>query len=56
MAANQDLKHLDDGIKTLAARINASVLPEEALKFSQSALNLAHTKATLEDIERQRKP
>ena len=43
---------IENAIKLLAARITGDVKPEDAMKFTQAALNLAHTKATLEGIKR----
>jgi hypothetical protein len=44
---------IEDAIKLLAEKINASVSPDEALKFTQAALNLAHTDATMEATRRE---
>lgn len=38
---------IEKAIKLLAEKINKDVTPDEALKFTQAALNLAHTSATL---------
>ena len=47
---------IEIAIKLLAGKINgtSNVTADEALKFTQAALNLAHTAATIEDT-RQRK-
>lgn len=37
-------------IEVLAARIDASTQPNEALHLSQAALNLAHTALVLKDV------
>ena len=38
---------IENAIKLLSEKIVASVTPDEALKFTQAALNLAHTKIVL---------
>jgi hypothetical protein len=38
-------------IQLLAQKISAATTPEEALKFTQAALNLAHTAATLHHMK-----
>jgi len=51
---DNDIK--DDGIKkaieSLAKRITDTVKPEDALKLTQSALNLAHTYSILDEIQK----
>lgn len=37
----------ENAIKLLAKKIDSNVKPDEALKYTQAALNLAHTLATL---------
>lgn len=37
----------ENAIKLLAEKIEAGVKPDEALKYTQAALNLAHTLAVL---------
>lgn len=39
-------------IEVLAKKITAASSPDEALKFTQAALNLAHTAATLDNMKR----
>ncbi len=41
-------KKIDDAIGILADKIRQQVKPDDAMKFSQAALNLAHVKATLQ--------
>jgi hypothetical protein len=43
-------KTIEDAIEMLARRIKDDVKSEDALRFTQSALNLAHTKAVLDRI------
>jgi len=38
-------KAIEDAIKLLAEKIKSDVKPDEALKFTQAALNLAHVSA-----------
>jgi len=38
---------IEAGIKNLAEKLNSNVDSNEALKFSQAALNLAHARAVL---------
>lgn len=40
-------EELEKAIKLLAAKITADVKADDALKFTQAALNLAHVEATL---------
>lgn len=37
---------IERAIKLLAEKINGDVKPDEALKYTQAALNLAHVEAT----------
>lgn len=46
---NDDLKN---AIDVLAKKITAEISPLDALQFTQAALNLAHTAATLDAVER----
>lgn len=46
---NDDIKK---AIEVLAKKITESSTPDEALKFTQAALNLAHTAATLHEMQR----
>lgn len=41
---------IETAIKLLAEKITGEVKGDDALKFTQAALNLAHTKATLANI------
>lgn len=43
---------IDDAIKLLAKRITDSVCHDEALKFTQAALNLAHVRATYDNLKK----
>lgn len=43
---------IDKSIEKLAEKIVSDIKPDEALKFTQAALNLAHTKATLAHIKK----
>lgn len=43
---------LEAAIKLLVAKIDAAVSPEQALKFTQSALNLAHVAATFDNLKK----
>lgn len=38
---------IDEAIRNLLAMVRANVRQDEALKYTQSALNLAHAKAVL---------
>ena len=46
---NNDLKN---AIDVLAKKITDSITADEALKYTQAALNMAHTAATLADMDR----
>jgi len=48
-------EEIDRAIKILAAKIVTSVQPDQALKFTQSALNLAHVKLVLTGDAKDRK-
>lgn len=37
---------IDTAIESLAKKVSGEIKPDEALKYSQAALNLAHAKAT----------
>jgi hypothetical protein len=41
---------IDNAIKLLAERINKTLPSDEALRLTQAALNLAHTKAILRNL------
>ena len=41
----------ENAIKMLSRRINGSVKPEDALKLTQAALNLAHTLQVMAQVE-----
>ncbi len=45
---------IDRAIEVLTGKITVDVKPDEALKLTQSALNLAHVKAVLLAEERER--
>jgi len=45
---------LDKAIETLAGKIVQTVKPDEALKYTQAALNLAHVKGILTAQEKDR--
>lgn len=49
-------EEIEKSIKLLAAKISQSTTPDEALKFTQAALNLAHTAATLHNIQKEIAP
>lgn len=42
----------DKAIENVLAMVRANCKPEDAMKFTQSALNLAHAKVTLAGYER----
>ena len=42
---------IERAIKLLAEKVDASVKSEDALRFTQAALNLAHVLATLNNIK-----
>lgn len=46
---NDDIKA---AIKLLASRINGTTKADDAMKFTQSALNLAHVLATLDILKK----
>lgn len=41
---------IDNAIKAMAEKVTKDTEAGDALKFSQSALNLAHVKATLDAV------
>lgn len=43
---------IEKAMKVLAAKITESVKSDDALKYTQAALNLAHVHATLKNEER----
>jgi len=42
---------IETAIKLLAEKIDKSVMSEDALRFTQAALNLAHVLATLNNMK-----
>jgi hypothetical protein len=46
---------IEAAIGVLLGRIDGNMTADEALKFTQAALNLSHTAATLDEIERNKK-
>lgn len=48
-------KMIEDAVKALAGKITPDVKSEDALRFSQAALNLQHVLAVKADTEIQRK-
>lgn len=42
-------------IKLLAEKVTESTKSDDAMRFTQSALNLSHVLATLDNIERSKK-
>ena len=44
---------IDEAIEALAERIDDKIDATDAMKFTQSALNLAHVRATYDAIERE---
>lgn len=48
------MEKMDEAIKNVLALIRANIKQDEALKFSQAALNLAHAKQILEQIPKKR--
>ena len=49
---NEKIEH---AIEVMADKITAAVQPDQALKFTQAALNLAHVKGVLTAQERDRR-
>ena len=45
-------KELEQAIKLLAEKVDKSVKSEDALRFTQAALNLAHVLATLDNMKK----
>jgi len=43
---------IETAIKLLAEKVNAQVKSEDALRFTQAALNLAHVLATLDNMSK----
>jgi hypothetical protein len=43
---------VENAIKLLAEKITADINADDALKFTQAALNLAHTAATIANMEK----
>ena len=43
---------VEKAIELLAEKINAQVKSEDALRFTQAALNLAHVLATLDNMKK----
>ena len=43
---------IETAIKLLSEKINQSVKSEDALRFTQAALNLAHVLATINNMKR----
>lgn len=44
---------IESAIKLLAEKITVDVKADDALKFTQAALNLAHTVVTLDNINKE---
>ena len=42
----------EKAIKVLAEKVTEDVKPDEALKYTQAALNLAHVLATLDNMKK----
>jgi hypothetical protein len=45
-------KELEQAIKLLSEKIDRAVKSEDALRFTQAALNLAHVLATMNNIKK----
>jgi hypothetical protein len=45
-------KEIEQAIKLLSERIDKSVKSEDALRFTQAALNLAHVLATMNNMKK----
>ena len=45
---------IEAAIKLLSEKIDQSVKSEDALRFTQAALNLAHVLATINNMEKQK--
>ena len=45
---------IEKAIKVLADKVTEDIKPDEALKYTQAALNLAHVSATLANIDKQK--
>ncbi len=52
----ENTTEINAAIKVLAEKITKESTPDEALKFSQSALNLAHTLQTFKSTEKFKPP
>ena len=46
-----DTMKINTAIETLAGKISEKTTPDEALKFTQAALNLVHILATLDNMK-----
>ena len=46
---------IDTAIDSLAKKVTGEIKPDDAMKYSQAALNLAHVKATNTNIVAQEK-
>ena len=44
------MEAIDNAIKLLAEKVSGEIKSDDALKFTQSALNLAHVNAVLSNI------
>lgn len=49
------MDEIERAIDVLAKKVTPAVQPDQALKFTQAALNLAHVKALLEGMDEARK-
>ena len=47
----EESKELTTAIKTLAGKITDNVTADDALKFTQAALNVAHTIVTFSNVK-----
>jgi hypothetical protein len=45
-------KEIEQAIKLLAEKVDKSVKSEDALRFTQAALNLAHVLATIDNMKK----
>ena len=48
------VEKIDDAIRKMAERVAATPQADQALKFSQSALNMAHAKQIIEQSPKKR--
>ena len=46
------IKEIEQAIKLLAEKVDKSVKSEDALRFTQAALNLAHVLATMNNMKK----